>query len=197
MPTTNRTPMSPLRKTALAAGLLYLATFVFSIPALAFYDGVLHNADFVNGAGSSTGVLWGAIFEIITALTGIGTAVVLYRVLRQHGPTGAVGFVAFTLTGSEKSGGQKFFLGIPIGVIGLFVGQAAFVTLFHTGVKPIIDPVTNVMGYTTGGQLNTGHLVWDIFVGLVGCAIVAAPFAALLRTQRAGAGATAPNANVG
>jgi hypothetical protein len=86
--------MSPLRKTALAAGLLYIATFVFSIPALGFYDNVLNNADFVNGAGSDGGVLWGALFEIITALTGIGTAVVLYPVVKRHGSTGAVGFVA-------------------------------------------------------------------------------------------------------
>jgi hypothetical protein len=83
-----------MRKTALAAGLLYIATFVFSIPALGFYDNVLNNADFVNGAGSDNGVLWGALFEIITALTGIGTAVFLYPVVKRHGSTGAVGFVA-------------------------------------------------------------------------------------------------------
>lgn len=94
MASTTRTPMSPMRKTALAAGLLYLATFVFSIPALAFYDGVLHNADFVNGAGGDGGVLWGALFEILTGLTGIGTAVVLYPVIKRHGRTGAIGFVA-------------------------------------------------------------------------------------------------------
>ena len=86
--------MAPMRKTALAAGLLYLATFVFSIPALGFYDGVLNNPDFVLGAGSDSGVLWGGLFEIITALTGIGTAVVLYPVIKRHGPTGAIGFVA-------------------------------------------------------------------------------------------------------
>ena len=74
MTTTTHTPMSPLRKTALAAGLLYLATFVFSIPALAFYDGVLNNADFVHGAGNGSGVLWGAMFEVITALTGLDTS---------------------------------------------------------------------------------------------------------------------------
>jgi hypothetical protein len=83
-----------MRKTALAAGLLYLATFVFSIPALGFYDGVLNNPDFVLGAGDDGGVLWGGLFEVITALTGIGTAVVLYSVIRRHGRSGAIGFVA-------------------------------------------------------------------------------------------------------
>ena len=33
MTTTSDARMSPMRKTALAAGLLYIATFVFSIPA--------------------------------------------------------------------------------------------------------------------------------------------------------------------
>jgi hypothetical protein len=92
--TAERPPMSPTRKAALAGGLFYLATFVFSFPALAFYDGVLHDPGFVHGAGSTTGVLWGGVFEMITALTGIGTAVVLYPVLKRHGQTGAIGFVA-------------------------------------------------------------------------------------------------------
>jgi hypothetical protein len=39
-------------------------------------------------------VLWGGLFEIITALTGIGTAVALYPVIRRHGPGGAIGFIA-------------------------------------------------------------------------------------------------------
>ena len=86
--------MDPMRKTALFAGLAYLATFVFSIPALGLYDDVLNNPDFVFGAGNDSGVLWGGLFEIITALTGIATAVFLYPVVRRHGQTGAIGFVA-------------------------------------------------------------------------------------------------------
>jgi len=96
-PRTNhrRPAMDPMRKTALAAGLLYLATFVFSIPAaFGFYDGVLHDSAFVLGAGSSSGVAWGALFEIITALTGIATAVVLYPVVKRWGQNAALGFVA-------------------------------------------------------------------------------------------------------
>ncbi|HEX5095931.1 MAG TPA: DUF4386 domain-containing protein [Acidimicrobiia bacterium] len=86
--------MSSLRKTALAAGLFYIATFVFSIPALGFYKDVLDNDAFARGAGNETAVLWGGLFEVITALTGIGTAVVLYRVLRRDSQSAAIGFVA-------------------------------------------------------------------------------------------------------
>src|SRR5918911_5370352 len=91
---TTKPPMDPTRKAALIAGLFYIGTFVFSIPALGLYDGVLNNRNFVLGAGSDQGVLWGGLIEILTALTGIGTAVALYSVLKRYGPGRAVGFVA-------------------------------------------------------------------------------------------------------
>jgi hypothetical protein len=94
MAATTRHPMDPTRKATLAAGLFYLATFVFSIPALALYDGVLDDPRFVLGGPGGSGVLWGGLIEVITALTGIGTAVALYPVLRRHGPGRAIGFVA-------------------------------------------------------------------------------------------------------
>ena len=91
--TTAKAPMEPMRKAALIAGLCYMGTFVFSIPALALYDGVLNNHNFVLGAGSDTGVLWGGLIEVLTGLTGIGTAVALYPFLKRHGAARALGFV--------------------------------------------------------------------------------------------------------
>lgn len=91
---TTKPPMDPTRKAALIAGLCYIGTFVFSIPALALYHGVLDDPNFVLGAGHANGVLWGALIEILTALTGIGTAVALYPVIKRHGPGRAVGFIA-------------------------------------------------------------------------------------------------------
>jgi Domain of unknown function (DUF4386) len=90
----HKPPMDATRKATLVAGLFYIATFVFSIPALGLYKGVLDDSDFVLGAGSDQGVLWGGLIEILTALTGIGTAVALYPVIRRHGPGRAIGFVA-------------------------------------------------------------------------------------------------------
>ena len=54
------TSMDATRKAALAAGLFYIGTFIFSIPALWFYDGVVNNPDFVLGSGGDRGVLWAA-----------------------------------------------------------------------------------------------------------------------------------------
>jgi hypothetical protein len=91
---TTKAPMDATRKAALAAGLFYIGTFVFSIPALGLYDGVVNDPNFVLGAGSDQGVLWGGLIEVLTGLTGIGTAVALYPVIKRHGPGRAVGFVA-------------------------------------------------------------------------------------------------------
>jgi hypothetical protein len=81
-----------MRRTSLAAGILYLITFV-SIPTLVLYNPVRDEADFVLGAGSDTGVLWGAFAEVVVALAGIGTAVVLFRVAKRQSETAALGFV--------------------------------------------------------------------------------------------------------
>ena len=92
-PRTSRASPDPMRRTARAAGILYLLTFV-SIPTLALYNPVRDNADFVLGVGSDTGVLVAAFSEVVVALAGIGTAVVLYRVAKRQSQTAALGFVA-------------------------------------------------------------------------------------------------------
>ena len=87
-----RTPRSSLRKTSLVAGVLYLLTFV-SIPTLSIYSQV-KGADYIVGSGPDTPAIIGGILEIIIALAGIGTAVVLYPVLRKQNESAALGLVA-------------------------------------------------------------------------------------------------------
>src|ERR671939_1828657 len=85
--------MSPLRKTALVAGILYLLTFV-SIPSPFFlYDQVRNNPEYLLGPGPDTAVFFGGILEIIVALAGIGTAVALYPVLKRQNEGVALGLV--------------------------------------------------------------------------------------------------------
>lgn len=85
-------PMTSLRKRSLTAGILYILTFV-SIPTLALY-GPVHAANYITGPGPDTAVIIGAILEIIVALAGISTAVVLYPVLRKQNESAALGLVA-------------------------------------------------------------------------------------------------------
>jgi len=98
-PTTpDATPrMDPMRRTALPAGILFLVTFV-SIPTLVLYQPVKNAVGgFVLGAGSDTGVLWGAFSEVVVGLAGIATAVVLYPVLKRVSQTAALGLVTARL----------------------------------------------------------------------------------------------------
>lgn len=88
-----KAPMDRNRKLALWAGLFYIGTFVFSIPALALYDGVLNDKQFVFGHGPAGGVLTGGLIEILTALTGMGTAIAVYPILKRFSPARALGFV--------------------------------------------------------------------------------------------------------
>jgi hypothetical protein len=83
--------MDSLRKTSLAAGVLYLITFV-SIPTLSLYSAV-HDTSWITGSGADTPVLLGAFLELIVALAGIGTAVVLYPVVKRQNQATALGFV--------------------------------------------------------------------------------------------------------
>ncbi len=87
-----RFPMSAQRKTSLAAGVLYLLTFV-SIPTLSLY-GHVKGPNYILSAGPDTSVIIGGVLEIIVALAGIATAVVLFPVLKKQDERLALGLVA-------------------------------------------------------------------------------------------------------
>jgi hypothetical protein len=103
--------MSPLRKTAFAAGALYLLSFV-SIPTLFLYN-PLRASNYVVGHGSNTGIIVGAILEMIVALAGIGTAVALFPVVKRQNEGAALGFVgARTLEGGAILAGVACILSL-------------------------------------------------------------------------------------
>src|SRR5688572_27845443 len=80
------------RKISLAAGVLYLLTFV-SIPIGFLYYSVLNDPNYIVGSGPDTPIIIGGILELIVALAGIGTAVVLYPVLKRQNEAVALGFI--------------------------------------------------------------------------------------------------------
>ncbi len=91
---TTTTPMTPLRKKALVAGIFYVVTFI-SIPTLGMYSQVKnHTGDFILGSGGpERGCCSAVSLEVIVALAGIGTAVTLYPVLKRQNESAALGFV--------------------------------------------------------------------------------------------------------
>lgn len=85
--------MSP-RRLARIAGVLWIITFVTSIPALILYAPVLNHAHYVLGAGTDTRIAIGALLEVVLAIAGIGTAVVMFPILKRQNESMALGYVA-------------------------------------------------------------------------------------------------------
>jgi Domain of unknown function (DUF4386) len=75
-------------------GVLYLITFFTSIPALfVFFAPVLDDPRYILGPGADTSVAWGAFLELILIISNIGTAVVLYPILKLHNEILILGYV--------------------------------------------------------------------------------------------------------
>jgi hypothetical protein len=87
-----QTLINAQRKTSLAAGIFYLLTFV-SIPTLSLY-GPIHDSDYILGKGNDNSVIIGGVLEIVVALCGIASAVILYPDLRKQNQGLALGLVA-------------------------------------------------------------------------------------------------------
>ena len=128
--------MDSSRKTSLAAGILYLLTFV-SIPIGFLYSSVLNDPHYIVGSGTDTAVIIGGILEIIVALAGIGTAVVLFPVLKRQNEAVALGFV-----GTRVLEASTIFADV--------VCLLAIVTLRRAGVR------SRCIGY----RQDAGCLIW-------------------------------------
>ena len=87
----------PPRKLARITGLLWIATFITSIPALLLYDQVLNNKHFILGGGSSTPIFIGATLELLLIIANIGTAVLPYALFKRYNERLALGFVTARL----------------------------------------------------------------------------------------------------
>jgi hypothetical protein len=92
--------MDSARKTSLIFGLFFAGTFIFSIPALLFYDPVLNDADYILGGGFDTRISMGALFEIFLAICNIATAVVIFPIVKRVNESVALGYVALRIVES-------------------------------------------------------------------------------------------------
>ncbi len=87
--------MNPTRTIATVTGALFLVTFIASIPAaFVFYPPLLNDPTYIVGAGADIGVSLGALLEVILVVANIGTAVVLYPLIRRQNEALALGYVA-------------------------------------------------------------------------------------------------------
>jgi len=138
--------MNSTRRTALIFGVLYLATFVFSIAGVLLYDPVLHPAKFMAGAGGDTRVRLGAVCEVLLIIANIGTALVVYPIFRRRYEVLSLGYVTARLA-------ECTFIAIGI------VSYLAVVTLHQT-----------TAGGTAGSLLNDARALvavrnWTFVLG--------------------------------
>ena len=86
--------MTSTRTIAFVTGVLFLVTFITSIPAaFVFYPPVLNDPNYIVGAGADMGVKLGALLEVILVVANIGTAVVLYPLVKRQNHIVALGYV--------------------------------------------------------------------------------------------------------
>jgi hypothetical protein len=178
---TRRVPMDSLRKTALIAGVIYLITFI-SIPTIALYGPVRNDPNYIVGPGPDTPVIFGGVLEIIVAMACIGTAVVLYQVVKRQNEGVALGFVgARVLEAAAIFAGVVSLLSVVTlrqagaGTDALVTGQALvalhnWTTLLGQGFLPAVNALL------LGSLLYRSRLVPRIIplVGLIGAPLLVA-----------------------
>jgi Domain of unknown function (DUF4386) len=87
--------MTSTRRSAVLAGVFFIVAAVAAIVGLALYDPVLGDSRLIaGGTGDDTQVLFGALFEVLLAISVIGTAVTLYPIVRRQSEGIALGYVA-------------------------------------------------------------------------------------------------------
>jgi hypothetical protein len=95
-------------------GILFIITFITSIPAYLLFQPVLDDpAGYIAGAGEDNRIALGAILELLLVIANIGTAVVLYPIARRQNEALALGYVTARIMECMFLGaGVVFVLGV-------------------------------------------------------------------------------------
>jgi hypothetical protein len=167
-----------VRKLALAGGVFYLLTFVFSIPTLGMKEAIADNPAWVLGNGSTSSVTWASLFDFICALTGIGTAVALWPITKRYSKTAALGFVttrvleaAILTVGAISLLSMVSLKDAPVGGDGAMLATGSSLLAIHDWsflFGPGMMPVFNAL--CLGTIMYRSGLVprWIPTVGLIG-----------------------------
>ena len=90
--------MAEDQRRARVFGVLLLITFVTSIPALALYQPVLDDpVGYIAGGGEDTQILLGVLLELLLIIADIGTAVVMFPIVRRQNEVLSLGYVTARL----------------------------------------------------------------------------------------------------
>ena len=87
--------MSEDQRNARIFGVLFIITFVTSITALALFQSVLDDpVAYIAGDGKDNQIYLGVVLELLLIISNVGTAVVLYPIVRRQNEVLAIGYVA-------------------------------------------------------------------------------------------------------
>jgi hypothetical protein len=177
--------VTSFRKTALAGGLLYLITFIGSIPAALLVGPAISGPNYVLGTGPDQQVAFGLVLELVNALACFGCAVALFSVVRREHEGLAVGYLATRLFEAAA---------ITVGVISLLAVISLRQQGAATGDAESLAPVGSALvsmrnwamvlgpgmaGFNAlmlGTALYRAHLVprWLPALGIIGAPILIA-----------------------
>ena len=106
--------MNADQRAARIFGVLFIITFITSIPALGLYQPVLDDpAGYIAGGGKDTQIYLGALLELLLIIANVGTAVVVFPILRRQNEVLALGYVTARLVECAFiAAGIIFVLGI-------------------------------------------------------------------------------------
>ena len=150
------------QKLARIAGWLFIATFVTSIAAALIYKPLWNftsinhtHYNYILGAGHDTQIAFAAFLEILLAITGIGTAVALYPIIKRQDQSLSLGYVASRTLESTV---------IVIGIVSVM----AVVTLRQDLAGSAVNPASLILA---DRQLVAIHN-WTFLLGPSFCAAI-------------------------
>jgi hypothetical protein len=189
---------------------LYLITFVTAIAAAVLYQPVLdHPVGYIRGAGQDTRIVFGALLELLLIIANIGTAVVIFPIVKRQNEQLALGYVTerlfectFILVGYTLAAIKDwtFLLG-PGWVVGWGNGLILGYLMYSSGLVPrrlawlglvggplIILSGTLVMfdvadaGGALQGIATIPEFLWELSLGIYCTAKGFRPSSPILRT---------------
>jgi len=87
--------VSPERRISLWFGVLYLITFATSIAALLLFQPVLDDPHgYIAGEGADNRIYFGVLLELMLIIANIGTAIVIFPIVKRQNEIMAVSYVA-------------------------------------------------------------------------------------------------------
>jgi hypothetical protein len=90
--------MAEDQRNARIFGVLFLITFVTSIPALALFQPVLDDpAGYIAGGGEDNKIYLGALLELLLIIANVGTALVVFPILRRQNEILSLAYVTARL----------------------------------------------------------------------------------------------------